>query len=185
MNQRPDRNCDVDSDDESAIFESPFNLRPPVPECDLLIPPPGWPPVGWEQPCEEPPNKVPLAEYLQRALRVQREQEDRERAGSASGDVSENEDDIPLVPEGEAGVCVSLRRIGVITVVSPLPVVLKGGMRLMRSRATASGNCRLMFLLFALLAVKGLSLHLGGDLAVGRIRIFPEGDINPPPKPPK
>jgi len=178
MNQRPDRFYDVDSDDESAIFESPFHLRPPVPECDLLIPPPGWPPVGWERPCEEPPNKVPLAEDLQRALRVQREQEDRERAGSAH---------LGMCPRmrTKAGACVSLRRIGVIAVVSPLPVVLKGGMRLMRSRATASGNCRLMFLLFALLAVKGLSLHLGGDLAVGRIRIFPEGDINPPPKPPK
>jgi len=57
----------VDSDDESAIFESPFHLRPPVTERNFLNSPPGSPPVGWEQTHEEPPE-VPLAEDLQRAL---------------------------------------------------------------------------------------------------------------------
>ena len=97
-----------------------------MPERNFLISPPGSPPVGWEQTREEPPNEVALAEDLQRALeqlRVQREQEDRENererererertrhgAGSASGDLSENEDGILLIPEGEAGVCVRVQ----------------------------------------------------------------------------
>jgi len=114
----PDRFYDVDSDDESAIFESPFHLRPPMPERNFLISPPGSPPVGWEQTREEPPNEVPLAADLQRALeqlRVQREQEDRQReyerhcAGSASGDLSENEDGVLLIPESEAGVSVRVQ----------------------------------------------------------------------------
>jgi hypothetical protein len=69
--------------------------------------------VGWEQTHEEPPNEVPLAEDLQRALeqlRAKREQEqedrDRECEGGVSGDMSENEDGILLIPAGEAGVCV-------------------------------------------------------------------------------
>ena len=106
-----DRFYDVDSDDESAIFESPFHLRPPMRERNFLISPPGSPPVGWEQTHEDPPNEVPLAEDLQRTLeqlRARREQEDRDRegAGSASGGMSENGDGILWIPEGEAGVCV-------------------------------------------------------------------------------
>ena len=105
----PDRFYDDGSDDESAIFKSPFHLRPPMPERNFLISPPGSPPVGWEQTHEEPPNEVHLAEDLQRAfeqLRVRREPEDRDRedAGGMSGDMSENEDGILLIPEGEAGV---------------------------------------------------------------------------------
>jgi len=70
--------------------------------------------MGWGQAQEEPPNEVPLAEDLQRALeqlRVKREQEEweREAAGGASGDVSENEDGVLLIPEGEAGVCVRVQ----------------------------------------------------------------------------
>ena len=86
-----------------------------MPERNFLISPPGSPPVGWEQTHEEPPNEVPLAEDLQRALeqlRARREQEDRDReegAGGASGDMSENEDGILLIPEGEAGVCVRVQ----------------------------------------------------------------------------
>ena len=57
---------------------------------------------------------MPLAEDLQRALkqlRVKREQEERdwEDARGASGDMSENEDAILLIPEGEAGVCVRVQ----------------------------------------------------------------------------
>ena len=36
----PDRFYDVNSDGESAIFESPFHLRPPMPERNFLISPP-------------------------------------------------------------------------------------------------------------------------------------------------
>ena len=110
----PDQFYNVDSDDESAIFESPFHLRPLVTERNFLNSPPGSPPVGWEQTHEEPPNEVPLAEDLQRALeqlRVKREQEDweKEAGGTASGDMSENVDGILLIPEGEAGVCVRVQ----------------------------------------------------------------------------
>jgi hypothetical protein len=108
----PDRFYDVDSDDESAIFESPFHLRPPKPERNFLISPPGSPPVGWEQTREEPPNEVPHAEDLQRALeqlRVQRALQDREDREGLAGDVSENEDGILLIPESEAGVSVRVQ----------------------------------------------------------------------------
>jgi hypothetical protein len=57
---------------------------------------------------EEPPNEVPHAEDLQRALeqlRVRRKQKDRDRE-CAGGDMSENEDGILLIPTGEAGVYV-------------------------------------------------------------------------------
>jgi hypothetical protein len=94
----PDRFYDVDSDDESAIFESPFHLHPPIPERNPDLTP-GSPPVSWEQTREEPPNEFPTDEDLQRALerlRVRREQEDQDReiAGGVSGDISENEDGI-------------------------------------------------------------------------------------------
>ena len=83
-------------------------------ESNFLILPPGSPPVGWEQTHEEPPNEVPLAEDLQRALeqpRVRREQEDRdwEDVGGMFGDMPENGDGILLIPEGEAGVCVRVQ----------------------------------------------------------------------------
>ena len=130
----PDRFYDVDSDDESAIFESPFHLRPPVPERNFLISPPGSPPVGWKQTQEEPPNEVALAEDLQCALeqlRVRRDQGDRDRegAGCGSGDVSENEDGIPRARLVFVCAC----RTGVIAVASSLLVDLKAGMHLMRS----------------------------------------------------
>ena len=110
----PDRFYNADSDDQGAIFESPFHLHPPMPERNFLISPPGNPLVGWELTHEEPPNGVPLTEDLQHALeqlRVRREQEEweREAAGGASGDVSENEDGVLLIPEGEAGVCVRVQ----------------------------------------------------------------------------
>ena len=76
----PDRFYDVNSDDESAIFESAFHLRPPVHERNFLISPPGSPPGDSEQ-TEEPANEVLLAVDPQRVLeqlRVKREQEDRE-----------------------------------------------------------------------------------------------------------
>ena len=62
-----------------------------------------------------------------------------------------------MVSEGETGVCMD----GVIAVVWLLVVALEGGMRLMKSSVTVSGNCRVMFLLFVLPAVEYLSLHLG------------------------
>ena len=58
----PDRFDDAYSHDETAIFGSRFYLRPPVPERNFLIPPPGSLPIGWEQTCEESPNKVLPAE---------------------------------------------------------------------------------------------------------------------------
>jgi len=75
-----------------------------MPERNFLISPPGIPLVGWELTHEEPPNEVPLAEDLHRALeqlRLRREQEDwkREGAGGASDDMSENEDGVLLIPE--------------------------------------------------------------------------------------
>ena len=91
-------------DDESAVFDSPFHLRPPMPERNFLVSPPGSPPVGSEQAHKVPPNEVPFAEDLQRARREQ-EDRDREGAGGASGGMSENEDGILWIPEGETGVC--------------------------------------------------------------------------------
>jgi hypothetical protein len=78
----PDRFYGVDSDDESAILESPFHLGPPMPERNFLISPPE---AGWEQRHSVPSNEVPLADDLHRALellRAQREQEDREWEGA-------------------------------------------------------------------------------------------------------
>ncbi|CAG8745008.1 11295_t:CDS:2, partial [Acaulospora colombiana] len=54
--------------DEGEIKESPFHLRPPVPERNFLISPPGSPPVGWVAVREDPPNESPLAEDLVQAL---------------------------------------------------------------------------------------------------------------------
>ena len=43
----PDQFYDVEySDDENAILESPFRLRPPVPDCNFMISHPGSPPVS-------------------------------------------------------------------------------------------------------------------------------------------
>ena len=156
----PDRFYDVDSDDESAIYESPFRLRPPMLERNLLISPPGSPLVGWEQTHEESPNEEPLAEDLQRVveqLRARREQkgQDRKGMGGASGDMPENVDGILLIPEGEAGVCGC--RTGVTAVASSWLVALRAGMHLMRSSAMASGSCPGMSLLFGLEAVRGSS----------------------------
>ena len=93
----PDRFYDVDSDDKSAIFESPFHHRPPVLERNFLISPPGSPPVGWEQTREEPPNEVAFAEDLQRALEQLREQEDREHERGA------------MVREARPATCLKMR----------------------------------------------------------------------------
>jgi len=49
-------------------LESPFHPRPPVPGRNVLISPPGSPPVGWEQAREEPPNGKPLLQILARPL---------------------------------------------------------------------------------------------------------------------
>ena len=136
----------------SAIFESPFHLRPPMPERNLLISPPRSPP---EQIDEESPNDVPLAEDLQRALEQLRVRQARPGGlgkgsrGDASGDMSESEDGILLIPEGEAGVCCGCRTsataVALLWLVAP-----KAGMRLMGSWATASGSCPVMYLLFSL-----------------------------------
>lgn len=55
----PDQFYDGDSEDECAIFDSAFHLRPSVPERNLLISPLGSSHVGWEQTHGEPPNEVP------------------------------------------------------------------------------------------------------------------------------
>ena len=102
---------DVTLDDQSAVLSRPSTFVDPC-HARAQLPPlttaPASPPVDSEQTHEEPPNKVPLAEGLQRVLeqlRVKREQEDqgREDAGGGSGDMSENEDGILLIPEGETG----------------------------------------------------------------------------------
>jgi len=100
-----------------AIFESPFHFhfRPPPPPSHTQTQLPDltpWRPTrGLGTMHEDPPNEVPLTEDLQHMLeqlRVKRKQEDweREAVGGASGDMSENEDGILLIPEGEAGACV-------------------------------------------------------------------------------
>ena len=91
-------------------------LPPPPSHARTQLPnlTPGIPPVGWEQTQGVPPNEVSLAEDLQPALdqlHGRREQEDwdREGAGGASGDMSENEGGILLIREGEAGGCVRVQ----------------------------------------------------------------------------
>jgi hypothetical protein len=88
--------------------------------------------VGWEQTDEEPPSEVPLAEDLQRALeqlRVRREQEDRDRE-CAGGDMSENEDEILLIPAVDfmCGCTMSVIAVALSWLVAP-----RAGVRLMRS----------------------------------------------------
>ncbi|KAG8832243.1 carbohydrate-binding module 1 protein [Serendipita sp. 399] len=117
--------------DETEIRESPFHLRPPVPERNFLISPPGSPPVGWVAVREDPPNEVPLAEDLMEALervkaersrRKRRFPEDRvvvtssskSRSRSISDGHSEEDDDseeleqegVMLIPESAVGLCV-------------------------------------------------------------------------------
>lgn len=123
-------------DDDGEIKESPFHLRPPVPERNFLISPPGSPPVGWVAVREDPPNEVPLAEDLMEALervkaqrmaasaqRVQKRRrfsgdgprsvtsssKSRSRSGSDSDsdDMEELEQEgVMLIPESAAGLCV-------------------------------------------------------------------------------
>ncbi|KAG8765639.1 carbohydrate-binding module 1 protein [Serendipita sp. 397] len=122
-------------EDEGAIRESPFHLRPPVPERNFLISPPGSPPVGWVPVREDPPNEVPLAEDLMEALervRAERSQrrrrfpderrvvtsssKSRSRSLSDDGRSGHTEDDddseeleqegVMLIPETAAGLCV-------------------------------------------------------------------------------
>ena len=103
-------------------------------------------------------------EDLQRALeqlRARREQKERDRegAGGTSGDTSENEDGIQLIPEGEASVCVRVqnwchrRRV----------VVARGSEGLgALDEELSDGELELLSqsLLFGLEAVRVSSLHL-------------------------
>ena len=104
---------------------------------------------------------------LQPALeqwRARRDQEDRDQggAGGACGDMSENEDGILLVPEGEAAMFVCWCRTGDIAVASSLPVTPNTGVHLMRGSAMASGNgnCPVISLLIRWAAVRVSSLLL-------------------------
>ena len=68
----------------------------------------------------------------------------------------------PLIPEGEAGVCLYGCRTCDIALVSSLLVAPRAGVLLVRSRAMASGSRSypVVFLLIGLEAVRGLGLLL-------------------------
>jgi Calcipressin len=81
--------------DETEIRESPFHLRPPVPERNFLISPPGSPPVGWVPVKEDPPNESPLAQDLMDALervKAQSASRSRKRRRAVSDDRSQSRD---------------------------------------------------------------------------------------------
>lgn len=64
-----------------------MHLEPPEPERELLISPPGSPPVGWEQTVEERPNQETLAEDLVRALhKIASQGQDQEGRQAGGGD---------------------------------------------------------------------------------------------------
>jgi Calcipressin len=117
--------------DDGEIKESPFHLRPPVPERNFLISPPGSPPVGWVAIREDPPNETPLAQDLVEALeRLKSQKASRSRRrlrrgdGSRSHSVStdggnfshsatdEEEDGVMLIPESAAGLSVRVEDWG-------------------------------------------------------------------------
>lgn len=81
--------------DDTELKESPFHLRPPVPERNFLISPPGSPPVGWVAVREDPPNESPLAQDLMDALervKAQATSRPRKRRRAVSDDRSDNQD---------------------------------------------------------------------------------------------
>ena len=112
----PDQFCDVEySDEEKGIVDSPVHLRPPVPECNFLISPPGSPPVGWEQTHEEPPGEMCLslktssARLNSCALSANRRTGTGKTWEAGLAICPSNEDGILLIPEGEAGACVRVQ----------------------------------------------------------------------------
>jgi hypothetical protein len=81
--------------DETEIRESPFHLRPPIPERNFLISPPGSPPVGWVPVKEDPPNESPLAQDLMDALervKAQSASRSRKRRRAVGDDRSQSRD---------------------------------------------------------------------------------------------
>ena len=79
-------------------------LRPPTPEKNFLISPPGSPPVGWEQVREDPPNATPLADDLMQALRELQVRDQERRVGR----------EVLLDPEDGCGVGVYVEHCGAV-----------------------------------------------------------------------